>query len=588
MKKNLFSLIACVLSFCASAQTTVNIYATGAAGSYTTGNSTNSVRNDNNIVTTAAAPNQSRGYAVFDLASLPASAVITNVELHYNMAAVTGPAVGSTWDTRGYVGDLSTITVPGTLYTTMGLAPSIWTTPYPTMAGNAFMASNAASVNFVSTNIGIKVSVVWSTNSVRTYNITGETGTATPSGTHAPYLAVTYNCPGISSITASGPATNPCPNASFALSGSATGTIASYSWNGPLGFSSSLPNPTVTSGLPSSGTYTLTVTDATGCSASATTVVVVNPTPVADIVALTSTAFCDGGDATLEAAVPGLNYQWYEGTTAIAGATNQSYTTTITGNYKVRVTDAIGCSALTTVATPTVLLSTPAVNPGDTVLLCSGDNGTVTVNTNGITSGITFQWQKNGVDIPAAMGSSYLVSATGVYKCVLSVPAIGCTTTSEEVVVTVNDYPLPAVSYSGTTLSTGIYSQYQWFLNTVAIPGATNQTYHPTSAGSYRVRVKDAAGCTAFSPAYAVNTASAVGNITAANIKLYPNPVNNMLHIEAPVQVKALISSAEGKTLCSNENAETIDLSAFTPGLYIITIYDGEGNRITTQKVVKQ
>lgn len=585
MKKGLLFLVASACVANAIAQTTVEIYATGATGSFTTGNSSNATRTDNNIVANAGFTPR-RGYAVFDLASLPAGAVITDVDLNFNIATVTGGG-GTGWNTRGYVGDLSTITVPGTLYTTMGTAPTIWTTAYPNTPGSVNFASNAASVSYVQTNIGTKVSVVWSTNAFRTYTITGETGTPATSGTHAPFLSVTYTCPGITSLSATAPATTPCPNEAFDLTGSATGSIASYSWNGPFGFSSSAPSPTVSSGLPANGSYTLTVTDATGCTQRTTVLVTVNPAPAADIIPMTATAFCDGQDAQLSAVTPGLTYQWYDGTTAIPGATDQTFTTVTSGNYKVEVTDALGCTALTTIAVPTVLLATPPVTPGDTILLCTGDNGTITVNTNGVTSGINFQWQKNGVDIPAANGSSYLVTSSGVYRNVLTVPATGCTSTSEEVMVIVNDYPLPTVTYSGTTLGTAAYTQYQWFLNTIAIPGATNQTYHPTVPGSYRVRVKDAAGCTAYSPPYALNTTS-VANISATDIHLYPNPVNNLLHIESPVAVNAVISTISGKTLYSVNNATSMNLSDLASGLYIITVYDMEGNRLTTQKVSKQ
>jgi hypothetical protein len=585
MKKSLLLLAAAVLTTSAIAQTTVEIYATGAMGSFTTGNSSNTTRTDNNIVANAGFTPR-RGYAVFDLASLPAGATITNVDLNFNIATVTGGG-GTGWNTRGYVGDLSTITAAGTLYTTMGTAPTIWTTAYPNTPGSVNFASNAASVNYVQTNIGTKVSVVWSTSAFRTYTITGETGIPATSGTHAPFLAVTYTCPGITSLSATAPATNPCPNEAFTLTGSATGSIASYSWNGPFGFSSSSASPTVSSGLPANGSYTLTVTDAAGCTQRTTVIVTVNPAPVADIIPMTATAFCDGDNAQLSAVTPGLTYQWYDGTTAIPGATDQTYTTTTTGTYKVQVTDAVGCSAITSVAVPTVLLATPPVTPGDTILLCTGDNGTLTVNTNGVTTGINFQWQKNGVNIPAANGSSYLVTTSGTYRNVITVPATGCTSTSEEVMVIVNDYPLPTVTYSGSNLSTATYSQYQWFLNTVAIPGATNQTYHPTVPGSYRVRVKDAAGCTAYSPAYALNTTS-VANIITTDIKLYPNPVNNILNIESPVTVSAIVSTVSGKALYSVHNATTINLADLTPGLYMVTVYDADGNRLTTQKVSKQ
>lgn len=579
---------ASMAAFTAFSQNSVNIFAAGPTGSYITGNSSNTTRTDNNIVTTNFGTARS-GYAVFDLASLPPTAVVTNVDLHYNMAVVTAGG-GMGWTTRGHAGDLSTITAPGTLYTTMGLATSLWTTMYPTTPTNVTFASNGAAVGFVSANLGNKVSIVWSTNSTRTYTITGESGTTTTTGTHAPYLAINYTCPGITSISAGGPATNPCPNTTFALSGSATGSIASYSWTGPFGFSSALPNPTVTTGLPANGSYTLEVTDVNGCSAKATTIVTVTPAPSSDITAMTAVAFCDADSATLSAIAPAMDYQWYNGTTAIPGATNQQYVTYTSGNYKLEVTDpASGCSSTTSTSTNTVLLSTPPVSPASPVLLCIGETGTLSVNTNDVTSGINFQWQKDGINIPGAGSSNYVATASGNYRAVLTVPANGCTTTSNVVSVTVNDNPIPVISYSGSNLSTiGAYSVYQWFLNTVAIPGATSATYHPTTSGSYRVRVSDIAGCTAYSTPLLVTTVS-VGDVAVSDISLFPNPVSGKLSIAGVGSVNCTVATIDGKVLVQATNTTEVDFSHLPQGLYIVRVANPvTGETLTTQKITKQ
>ena len=63
------------------------------------------------------------------------------------------------------------------------------------------------------------------------------------------------------------------------LTASSVTGATGYSWTGPNGFSSSLQNPTITSATSSnSGTYTVTVTVAGGCTSSASTNVAVNVT----------------------------------------------------------------------------------------------------------------------------------------------------------------------------------------------------------------------------------------------------------------------------------------------------------------------
>jgi len=59
---------------------------------------------------------------------------------------------------------------------------------------------------------------------------------------------------------------------------SSTGGFTLYSWSGPNGFSSTLQSPSITSVTAANGgTYTVTVTNATGCTGTATTTVVITP-----------------------------------------------------------------------------------------------------------------------------------------------------------------------------------------------------------------------------------------------------------------------------------------------------------------------
>lgn len=588
MKKTLLFLIAACTSILAFGQNTVDIYAASTVGSYVTGNSTNTTRTDNVIQSSIFR----RGYAVFDLSSIPATAVVTSVELNFNLESVSAGG-GSGWTTCGYVGDLSSITTAGPLYAAMDPASldTLYEDAYGTPVGNKTFPSDVRAENFVDANLGSVITVVWTTRTFRQYTMTGETGTATTTGFHAPYLRITYNCPYVSGVMASGPAVAPCPNAAFSLSGSATGEIAGYQWTGPLGYTSTEASPTISTGLPSSATYTLAVTDTSGCTIKTTALATILPNPPTYLLTYTSTAFCNADSVILYAPVAaGNTYQWYDGSTPIAGATDTAYISRNTGNYAVEITDANGCTDMTGVATPTVMLDTPAVTPEDSLLLCMGDNGTLEVNTNGITSGLGFQWQKDGVDIPGALSNTHLASVSGVYRCMVTVTAGTCTATSKEVVVEVNDYPIPVVSYSGFVLSTSnIYAGYQWFLNTVAIPGATSASFVPTTAGNYRVRVVDLAGCIAFSTGYPVSIVSVgVSSINNISVRLFPNPTNGVLHIESPVPVDAVISSLDGKVVGEYNGASQINLHSLSAGIYVVNVYTKSGERILVEKLVKE
>lgn len=577
------------MSLWSAAQNTVDIYAAAPLGTYRTGNSNSTIREDNLIRCTNLGSGQ-RGYAVFSLTSIPATAVITSVELHFNNQLVL-PGGGSGWYTYGYVGDLSTITTPISLLTAMSLPsnPELYPgTDYTSTLGNKILPTDPAAETFVSSNIGTVVSVIWSTGTTTQYTITGETGSATPTGAHAPFLRITYTCPGITSITATPPAAIPCPNSPFTLTGAVVGTASSYLWSGPAGFSSTMLSPGVPAGLPSTGTFTFVATDATGCSARATAIVTVNTAPSTLISVTTPAAFCPGGTSQLDAvSVVGNNYQWFDGGVAIAGATNSTYMADTTGNFTVKVTDGNGCTATTAVPQPTILLDNPGFLQGDTLSICYGDDGTITANTNGVVSSVTYKWQKNGTTIPTATGISYVVSSTGTYRAIIDVPTTGCTDTTTDIYVVVNPNTMPTITSSGGTLAIpNTYASYQWYLNTVSIAGATSNTFTPTLTGSYRVRVVDMAGCTSFSVPFSVFT-TGVADVNTYNVSVYPNPAGEVLKINAPFATTAVLTGIDGREVASTKSG-VMDLKGVPAGLYLVSVFSDNGEKVYVEKIIRK
>ncbi|HVR38876.1 MAG TPA: hypothetical protein VMU84_07245, partial [Thermoanaerobaculia bacterium] len=98
-----------------------------------------------------------------------------------------------------------------------------------------------------------------------------------------------------------------------------------------------------------SGTFTVAVTNAAGCTTtSAPTTVTVNPTPTATITPSGPTTFCAGGSVTLDAPAGMTSYIWSN------GATTQAITVNASGTFTVSVTNASGCSATSAPTTVTV------------------------------------------------------------------------------------------------------------------------------------------------------------------------------------------------------------------------------------------
>jgi len=87
-----------------------------------------------------------------------------------------------------------------------------------------------------------------------------------------------------------------------------------------------------------SGMYRAIVWDATtGCFDTSTTTQVI-------IYALPAKPSVSVAQNTVTTAATGVTYQWYKDTTLISGATSQTYSPTTKGKYKVKVTNANGCS----------------------------------------------------------------------------------------------------------------------------------------------------------------------------------------------------------------------------------------------------
>lgn len=156
--------------------------------------------------------------------------------------------------------------------------------------------------------------------------------------------------------------------------------------------------------------------------------------------------------------------------------------------------------------------------------------------------------------------------------------------------ITVNPAPTaPVITDNvGTLESSQLGSGNQWYLNGVAIGGATNDTYSPTQGGSYTVVYTDANGCTATSSAII----STVGiEDETISFSIYPNPVIEKLIIDAGTSVKATIKIVDlsGRMVITtkmNQALQQIDLSNLASGVYMIKIEYGD--KSITRKIVKK
>ncbi len=132
-------------------------------------------------------------------------------------------------------------------------------------------------------------------------------------------------------------------------------TAYDYSWSGSNNFIATTED---ISNL-SAGTYTVTVTDANGCSVTASATVSNTPPPTASITPANPT-ICAGATTTLTAS-SSTSYLWN------TGATSQSINTT-GGNYSVTITDANSCTAIASATVNTT--SVAAITIATETLTC--------------------------------------------------------------------------------------------------------------------------------------------------------------------------------------------------------------------------
>ena len=336
-----------------------------------------------------------------------------------------------------------TVTLPNGCTSSVSASVSVAPTPVPTILGNTTICQNLTTT--LTANGGI--SYIWSNGS------TTNSITVSQSGVYAVTATNAEGCSASTNVTIT---VNPLPNVNITGNSSfcqgdnttltATGA-STYAWSN----SSTVDAITVNA----AGTYTVTGTDANGCTNTATKTVSVNP-----IYNIPLTHSICQGDS--------YNFHGQNLTTA--------------GTYTHTLQTVNGCDSILTLTLSVKPLPTPSISGNTSV--CEGQSTTLTAN-----GGNSYSWS-NG-----STSSNVTVSQSGVYT-VTATNAEGCSA-STNVTVTVN--PLPNVNIIGNssfcqgdniTLTATGASAYAWS-NSSTVDAIT-----VNAAGTYTVTGTDANGCT--------------------------------------------------------------------------------------------
>jgi hypothetical protein len=227
------------------------------------------------------------------------------------------------------------------------------------------------------------------------------------------------------------------------------------------------------------GIYSVTVSNAAGCTATASAHVYTPPVVTPSISASGTTTFCSGGNVILTSSQP-------SGNTWSTGATTQSITVNSAGSYSVTYNDGSGCSAVQSTPVTVTVNPVPVVNITGQTSICPGKTTTLSA-TSGFTS---YSWATGQTT------SSITVSSLQIYTVTVT-NASGCTAT-RSVTTTAAALPSPTITGntffcpgSSVTLSTGSFSTYSWST------GSTSSSITASAAGGYSVTVTNASGCSA-------------------------------------------------------------------------------------------
>ncbi len=377
-----------------------------------------------------------------------------------------------------------TVTQAGGCTATATVAVSVNSNPIPSITGTLSICQG--------TNTSLDAgpgftTYLWSNGTTASTLSVAATGT---------YTVTVTNASGCSATTSAVVTVNPLPIPAI------TGTTAFCSGNNSninagAGFSSYLWNNGITTQVLSvntGGNYTVTVTDANNCSASASTLITVNPLPVPNITGAFS--FCQGSNTGIDAGAGYSSYLWN------TGASLQTLTVTTGNTYTVTVTDANGCSNSDSQLVTVNANPIPAIS--GITSICQGASTTFTADP-GYSS---YAWSTGALISSVSLNTSgtYTVTVTDLNGCSGSVSSN----------LTVNALPVPAIT--GTTafcqglnsnLNAGAgFSSYLW--NT----GASTQILNVTTAGNYTVTVTNAANCSASTNTSVVVNALPVPAIT--------------------------------------------------------------------------
>jgi hypothetical protein len=482
--------------------------------------------------------------------SMNASSAACNVT--GGVTAAGGGPVTLSGSSFSAVGNLGTTTT-GTLSIPSNFTPGVYGFSI-TVCNNTYSCTNCFTVLGKPTNVSLSPGGVSQICSGATNNITCNATGATSyqwklnnnninlanASTYNANAAGTYTCEAINScgatissnslvvsvvsapsavtVSASGNTTI-CSGGSVSLTCTATGAT-SYQWklnNNNINLATSS-----TYSANASGTYTCEAINSCGNTVSSNSVsVTVNNAPTNVSVSPNGMqGFCTGNSLLLTCSASGASsYQWMLNGNDIQNQTSTTFTATVSGTYTCKAINT--CGEVTSSNSAEITVETnplsATVSPAGAISICQGTGQILTCNATGA---VSYQWKKDGTDIPAAISATYNASSDGVYTCeAYGLYCMAASSNSTTITTTTTPTPPSLGSSLGSSFCLGDttvisaplgFSAYTWST------GATTSSIDVVASGTYVVTVNSNCGLVTSNPITVTANDPGIPTITQA------------------------------------------------------------------------
>ncbi|MEM6263458.1 MAG: PKD domain-containing protein [Bacteroidota bacterium] len=335
--------------------------------------------------------------------------------------------------------------------------------------------------------------------------------------------------------------------------------------------------------------YSVTVTNAFGCSASDTVNITGSVPPVANLGPDTllcgiSSILLDPGNAGA-----GATYSW-----SFQGQTSQTLSVNSPGQYFVTITDGVGCVASDTV---NITISPLRVDLGGDTVICAGK----TLTLNAAANNATYVWTPGGQttpDITINSGGFYGVTVSDNLGCVLSDNINVTQRPAYFADFTVG--PSFSMELGDPHTFTGGANATSWFWDLgdgTKISGQViNHTYAAIDTYTVCLTMSDGFCTDTICKEAGVRIFVGMDDILGAGVKAFPNPTDGIFNVWVmltEVQPARLeVFDLTGRNVHSDELASgtrheaSVDLGQEPDGIYLLRLTTPKG--ALYEKIVKQ